>query len=181
MAVLVCDSSVLIEFSKRALLGEMFGLDFQFAVPDLLFDDELIDLGPYGRQDLLNWGLRVETLDPAAMEAAIAYQSGRPVLSLVDSFALALAGRRGWPLLTEDRLMRRVAQSEGIPHHDALWAVDRMFEAGILAAGRVVTTLEAMRNDPRCPVPERDLSERIGRLGGAGSASEPVGDEPIGT
>ena len=94
MKVLVSDSSVLIEFSKRELLDTMFGLDFEFAVPDLLFNEELIDLGPYSRRDLLGLGLRVESLDPGGVEAAIAYQSERPALSLVDSFALALAIRQ---------------------------------------------------------------------------------------
>ncbi len=37
MKVLVSDSSILIEFSKRGLLGRMFQLEFEFAVPDLLF------------------------------------------------------------------------------------------------------------------------------------------------
>ena len=45
MKVLVSDSSVLIEFSKRDLLDKMFELEFQFAVPDLLFHEELIDSG----------------------------------------------------------------------------------------------------------------------------------------
>ena len=36
MQILVSDSSVLIEFSKRDLLDRMFELSFQFAVPDLL-------------------------------------------------------------------------------------------------------------------------------------------------
>ena len=53
MKVLVSDSSILIEFSKRELLDRMFQLEFQFAVPDLLFHEELIDLGAYTRQDLL--------------------------------------------------------------------------------------------------------------------------------
>ena len=34
----------------------MFELHFQFAVPDLLFEEELIDLGMYSRQDLLDLG-----------------------------------------------------------------------------------------------------------------------------
>ena len=50
MQVLVSDSSVLIEFSKRDLLDRMFELRFQFAVPDLLFNEELIDLRRYDRQ-----------------------------------------------------------------------------------------------------------------------------------
>lgn len=49
MKVLVSDSSVLIEFSKRGILDRMFALEFQFAVPDLLFHEEFIDLGPHSR------------------------------------------------------------------------------------------------------------------------------------
>ena len=165
MEVLVSDSSILIEFSKRELLDKMFGLEFQFVVPDLLFREELIDLGPYGRRDLLTFGLSVESLDVEGVEMAIAYQSERRALSLVDSFALALAGQRGWDLLTEDRTMRSVAQSKGIVHRDSLWVVDRMLDAGILSTPQVMAVLEQMRDDPRSPVPKAELAERIRRLG----------------
>ena len=164
MKVLVSDSSILIEFSKRGLLDKMFQLEFQFAVPDLLFHEELIDLGTYSRQDLLGFGLKVESLDGEGVEKAMAYQSERPALSLVDSFALALAAHRGWRLLTEDRTMRSVAESEGIAHLDALWLIDRILDAGILSASQVVAVLEAMRDDPRCPVPKPELAVRIRRL-----------------
>ena len=114
MKVLVSDSSVLIEFAKRDLLDKMFDLEFEFAVPDLLYHEELIDLSPYSRQDLLDYGLRVESLDAEGVRTANAYQVERPALSLVDSFALALADIQEWRLLTEDRTMRRVAESRGI-------------------------------------------------------------------
>ena len=165
MKVLVSDSSILIEFSKRELLDKMFQLEVQFAVPDLLFHEELIDLGTYSRRDLVGLGLRVEALDAVGVETAIAYQSERPALSLVDSFALALADRQGWHLLTEDRIMRTVAESNGIAHLDALWIVDRMQASSILSASQVVAVLEAMRDDPRCPVPKPELAARIRRLG----------------
>ena len=164
MKVLVSDSSVLIELSKRELLDKMFELKCRFAVPDLLFHEELIDLGRYGRQDLLDLGMRVESLNPETVEVAIGYQSRRPALSLVDSFALALANRQGWHLLTEDRIMRDVAQSEGIIHRDVLWVIESMFNAGILSTAQVVSAFEAMRDDPRCPVPKPELTVRIRRL-----------------
>ena len=165
MKVLVSDSSILIEFSKRELLDRMFELEFEFAVPDLLFHEELIDLGAYSRQDLLGFGLKVESLDAEGVEMAIVYQSERPALSLVDSFALALAAHKGWHLLTEDRTMRSVAESKSIAHSDALWVIDNMLEADILSASQVVAVLEAMRDDPRCPVPKPEVAARIGRLG----------------
>ena len=164
MKVLVSDSSILIEFSKRELLDKMFHLELQFAVPDLLFHEELIDLGAYTRQDLLGFGLRVEALDAEGVEVAVAYQSERPALSLVDSFALALASHQGWNLLTEDRTMRSVADSKCIAHMDALWVIDSMLDASILSTPQVVAALEAMRNDPRCPVPKPELADRIRRL-----------------
>jgi hypothetical protein len=82
----------------------------------------------------------------------------------VDTFALALANHHGWYLLTEDRIMRSVARSEGISHLDALWVIDQMLTAAILSQGEVVTALEAMRDDPRCPVPKRELAIRIRQL-----------------
>ena len=66
MQVLVSDSSVLIELSKRDLLDRMFQLRFPFAVPDLLFHS------PYDRRDLVRMGLRVEGLDPDGVATAIA-------------------------------------------------------------------------------------------------------------
>ena len=98
------------------------------------------------------------------MDAAIAYQSKRPALSLVDAFALALAKYQGWHLLTEDRVMRSVARSEGIALRDALWIIDSMLTAGILSKAQVVAALESMRDDPRCPIPSRELARRIHRL-----------------
>ena len=158
MQVLVSDSSVLIEFSKRGLLHRIFELRFQFTVPDLLFHQELIDLGPYSRQDLLSWGLRVEELDPDGVTNAMAYQARRPALSLVDCFALALAGRHRYTLLTEDRRMRNCAQDESIPHHGVLWIINQMHRAAILTTPQVTAALETMLADPRCPVPNQDLT-----------------------
>ena len=165
MKVLVSDSSILIEFSKREILDKMFELEFEFAVPDLLFREELIDLGVHSREDLLDFGLRVESLVAEGVELATSYQFERPALSLVDSFALALASYQGWNLLTEDRTMRSVAESKGIVHLDALWVVDRMLDAGTLSVSQIAAVLEAMRDDPRCPVPKPELAVRIRRLG----------------
>ena len=164
MQVLVSDSSVLIEFSKRDLLDRMFELRFQFAVPDLLFNQELIDLGRYDRQDLIRLGLRVEALGPEGVATAIAYQIRRRALSLVDCFALA--HHRGYTLLTEDRHMRTFALEEGIQHHDLLWIIDQMHRAAILTTSQVVAAPGAMLADPRSPVPEQELARRLRSLTG---------------
>ena len=103
-------------------------------------------------------------LDPDGVATAIAYQSRRRALSLVDCFALALAHHHGHTLLTEDRRMRAFAQDEGIPHHDLLWIIDHMHQAAILTTSQVVAALEAMHEDPRCPVPKQELARRLRSL-----------------
>lgn len=157
MRVLVSDSSVLIEFAKRELLDRMFKLPFEFSVPDLLFDQELIDLGRYSRQDLLDFGLRVEALNPDGVTRAISYPVLRPALSLVDCFCIALAFCNGYTLLTEDRRMRALAQHESITHYGVLWLIDQMHREAILPTPQVAAALEAMLADPRCPVPNQEL------------------------
>ena len=166
MQVLVSDSSVLIELSKRELLDRIFELQVQFTVPDLLFEEELIDLGRYSRQDLIGFGLRVESLDPDRVTTAIAYQTHRPALSLVDCFALSLARQHGYTLLTEDRRMVNCALEEGIPRYGVLWIIDWMHGADVLTSGQVIAALDAMHADPRCPVPNQELARHLRYLRG---------------
>ena len=164
MRVLVSDSSVLLELAKRGLLPAMFRLPFEFVVPDLLYQEELIDLGEYSRDDLRILGLRVEELDPVGVTTALSYQARRRRLSLVDCFALALASRRGYRLLTGDKVMRSFAEAEAITVHGVLWLVDEMVAATVLPIATILAALTAMRDDPRCHLPAQELATRIGVL-----------------
>ena len=164
VAVLVSDSSVLLELSRHQVLDSMFSLDFQFAVPDLLFHEGPGDFGIYSRQDLVDFGLRVEALDSDGVELAVSYQRRRSALSLSDSFVLALAYSRGWEILTEDRVIRSFARDEGIECHGVLWLIDQMSHARILSEARLMTVLCSMRDDPRCPVPNHELAAYIQKL-----------------
>ncbi len=166
MRVLVSDSSVLLEMAKRGLVPAMFCLPFEFVVPDLLFEEELIDLGEYSRDDLLSFGLRVEGLDPVGVTTALSYQARRRRLSLVDCFALALASRRGYRLLTGDRAMRSFAEAEAIKVNGVLWLVDEMIDASVVQAAAILAALIAMRDDPRCHLPLQELTCRIEQLSG---------------
>ena len=134
----------------------MFELHFQFAVPDLLFNVELIGLGHYDRQDLVRLGLRGEALDPEGVATAISYQGRRRALSLVDCFALALAHHQGYTLLTKDRRMGSFALEEVIQHHGLLWIIDQMHQAAILTTSQVIAALGAMLADSRSPVRNRN-------------------------
>ena len=62
--------------------------------------------------------------------------------------------------------MRTFALEEGIQHHDLLWIIDQMQRAALLTTSQVVAALEAMRADPRSPVPEQELARRLRSLTG---------------
>ena len=49
MLVIVSDSSVLIDLAKARLIESALALPYEFLVPDVMFADELLDLGSYTR------------------------------------------------------------------------------------------------------------------------------------
>ena len=164
MRILVSDSSILLEMAKRGLLEAMFRLPFEFAVPDVLFEEELIDLGAYSRDDLRRYGLRVEDLDAIGLTTALSYQARRRRLSLVDCFALALSSIKGYALLTGDKTMRTLAETEAIEVHGVLWLMDAMVAAKVVPSASILAALIAMRDDPRCHLPAPELAIRIRQL-----------------
>ena len=48
-------------------------LPYEFLVPDVMFADELLDLGSYTRDDLLEAGLKVGGLDSDGVAVAFRY------------------------------------------------------------------------------------------------------------
>lgn len=169
MQVLVSDASILIELAKWSLLEDIFQLPFEFAVPDALFDEELIDLGGMDRHDLIPLGLRVETLDAAGVQQAIDYQSAYPKLTIYDCFAVTLAEQKAWRLLTSDRRMKNLAVAEKVESFGTLWIIDRLVEHGVKSALEVTVTLEGMMIDPKNWIPQPEIKKRIALLKGTES------------
>lgn len=170
MRVLVSDASILIELAKWSLLEALFELPFEFAVPDALFENELIDLGDVDRDRLMVLGLRVESLDAEGMARAVAYQTAKPKLTLHDCLAVTLAVINDWPLLTGDRRMRALADEEDVEVHGVLWVIDRFAEHRIVRKPTLVKALRGMLDDPRTRLPHAEIRRRlevlIGKKGG---------------
>src|SRR5712691_13120784 len=99
MAILVSDSSVLIDLERGGLLEAAFECGLTMVVPDLLFENELKDSnGAY----LVKLGLTVVELSPDEVQLAQDLQALRPALSLADCFALACSTRDDHALLAGD-------------------------------------------------------------------------------
>lgn len=159
MKVLVSDTSILIDLERGSLLATCFRLPFRFAVPDLLYQRELKN---HGGNNLLRLGLRIEELDSTGVACALRYRSKQPLISLPDSFALALAARNTWTLLTGDGALRRLANEEQVDCHGVLWLLDRMFEVSATSTNELYSGLEAISTHPRCRLPKAEIRKRLG-------------------
>ena len=91
MKVIVSDTSVIIDLCKVQLIEPAFSLPYEFVVPDVMFQDEFLDLSNYERGDLLASGLAVSVLSGEAVGMAVDYGAAFKRLSTNDQFALALA------------------------------------------------------------------------------------------
>ena len=135
-----------------------FALDWEFAVPDLLYKRELRD---HNGPALIRLGLRVESLDGDGVQIALGYQARVPALSLADSFALALAKINNWTLLAGDGALRKLAATEAVDYHGVLWVFDQLLTQQANAAEMLHRSLTTIANHPRCRLPVREVRERL--------------------
>jgi hypothetical protein len=164
MRVLVSDASILIELGKWYLLEAFFRLPFDIAIPDALFEDELIDLGVVDRERLKMLGLRVESLDAKGVERAVIYQTSRPKLTIHDCLAVTLAATNGWMLLTGDKRMCRLAVEEDVEAHGVLWVINRLVEYQAAPVDTIVEALRGMLEDPRTHLPRIEIDNLLSSL-----------------
>lgn len=85
------------------------------------------------------------------------------MLSLPDSFALALAARNNWTLLTGDGALRALAKAEQVDCHGVLWLLDQMFAASIASPAELYDGLKAIGEHPRCRLPKSEIRKRLVR------------------
>lgn len=158
MAVLVSDTSVLIDLERGSFLEPVFRLPFVFAVPDLLYERELRD---HGGAALIDMGLRVEALEGSVVALALKYRRVRRSLSLPDSFALALSKANSWTLLSGDGSLRVLALEEDVECHGVLWLLDRLHEHQILHQDALAEGLRQISGHPRCRLPQAEIRARL--------------------
>ena len=160
MIVLISDTSVLIDLERAELMEPALALPHKFAVPDALYESELRN---YGGAALIALGLQVEALEED--KVAIAAQLRRECLklSVIDTFALALAQGRGWMLLAGDALLRAEANRRRVECHGSLWIFDEVETSKIVEAARLADCLDRLAAHPRCRLPRREVELRLTR------------------
>lgn len=157
--LIVSDANIFIDMDCAGLTARMFRLPEEFAVPDVLFMEELSTQ----HAELPGFGLRVLPLREEAIADAAQLGKYRQ-LSQNDIFALALARQERSPLLTGDQRLRKAAETEGIDVRGTLWLVERLVNEGIISVAEAAKAYERMRQQNR-RLPWDDVAKQLRRFG----------------
>lgn len=162
MKTIVFDTSVLIDLQRGELIKDVLLLPFDFSVPDLLYEREIVETDePTDEPYLSDLGLFDEELDDNMVSLAISYRKKSGLLTLPDCFALALAKTNQWILLTEDLELRKLAREEKVQFHGVLCLLDQMLEENIVHQYELHNGLSMISAHPRCRLPKSEINYRL--------------------
>lgn len=159
MTLLISDTNILIDMDAAGLLEEMFQLTDDFAVPDLLYVEELQE----HHAELPGYGLLILEMSSEVICEAQRLRSIYDQPSQMDLNALALAKYQGCPLLTGDRRLREAAEQEQVAVNGTLWLLEALYETRIISIARIELAYDAMRRENR-RLPWRDVENQLRRL-----------------
>jgi len=159
MRIAVSDSSCLIDLRKASLLGALLQLPYEFVIPDILFDEELLEFASAEKEGLIRAGLRVLDLPGNGVKRAVELIGAKPKLSIHDGFAFVLAeSYPGCILLTGDGELRALADSQKIEVHGVLWVLDELHRCRLATAATLAAALRTFAADPTVRLPYRELA-----------------------
>lgn len=165
MRVVISDSSVLIDLAKVQLIESTLALPYEFLIPDVIFDDELIDLRHYKKEQLPDLGFKIGSLKGGEVEIAFKYGVRYKPLTANDCFALVMAETIAKSiLLTGDGDLRKAAQRHRVETHGIIWLCEQMSEFKTVDDKILLMALEVLRDDPRSRIPGRELNRLIEQL-----------------
>jgi predicted nucleic acid-binding protein len=146
MLLLISDANILIDMEAGKLLEKLFQLPFNFAIPDILYWEE-IEPETQGLEVL---GLKVLEVRGEFVDYAFAMQSkyGKAP-STNDYLGLALAKQEGCPLLTGDQALKLAAQAEDVKVMGTVWLLSMLVKNQLLSVEGGLDTLTLMRESKR--------------------------------
>ena len=143
------------------LLDRMFAVDYEFAVLDVLFEEELAAEHP----DLPAKGLRVLGLTDVGVTHAteLITNQSKSGISRIDLLAMALAIQESCPLLTGDRRLRELCDELGYEVRGTLWLVQTLYDAGFITHAQADAAYDAMKEQGR-RLPWNAVSVQLRRM-----------------
>jgi predicted nucleic acid-binding protein len=145
MQLLISDSNILIDLIVVGHIETMFRLPYTFAVPDILYEEEL----KIHHSELLSYGLQIRSLSSEAMAYAFELSAKYTQPGTNDLFALALAKECSCPLLTGDGALRQAAEHEAVVLFGTIWIVEHMVRQHLISIEEARELFETMREQKR--------------------------------
>lgn len=142
MLLVISDACVLIDIEYAELTRVMFSLTYQFAVPDILFFQELEKQHAH----LSQFGLISKTMSGDLIAEAYSFHQKYMKLSVNDRLALTLAKHEGCILLTGDKALRDAAKDFNIEVHGTIWLVEQMLQKKKITVEVARIAFQSMKN-----------------------------------
>lgn len=149
--VLVSDTNIWIDLHRGGLLEAAFALPYQFVTTDFVWRELRRPPGT----DLEALGLYVQALPEDGVQKLFSLRTTLRNPSLADVSCYYLATVHQWTLLTGDKAIRRVCESENMDVRGTLWVMDQLYEHQLVPAAKLAEALLAILNaGGRLPVAE---------------------------
>lgn len=156
------DTNVWIDFFEIECLSYPFLLKYKYYISSYALKDEFCKTESM-KIDLMKYGLNLTDVTDEEFADVQAYRTKYHRLSLYDAFALAIAKRRGWVLLSGDGPLRRAAGAEGVECHGTIWICDQLKDHGIMTGKRYTDLIEKLIEEVKkgnCRLPMAELLKR---------------------
>ena len=157
MQLLISDSNIFIDMEVSNLTQKMFELPYQFAVPDILYYEELEE----EHHNLLEYGLKTKKLSSNSIKYSQKIIKKYPKTSPNDLFALALAKQDSCPLITGDGALRKAGAKEGVIIFGTVWLVEELMNYSIITVDEAREAYKLMKNNGRW-LPWEMIEKRLG-------------------
>ncbi|NVD73655.1 DUF3368 domain-containing protein [Duganella sp. BJB1802] len=145
MLLLISDANILMDVEVGDLVASMFSLGYQFAVPDVLYYEEL----EAQHAHLLDIGLQIRTLSAENVGRVQVMSQTYPRPGRNDLFALVLAQVENCPLLTGDAALRQAAEMEKVEVRGTVWLMLEMVRKRRITVAAARAALHKMRANGR--------------------------------
>lgn len=145
MLAFISDANILIDVEAGGLMAPMFSLGYQFAVPDVLYFEELAEHHAHWR----GMGLLVKSLPAEGVARVQTLSQKYKHPSRNDLFALVLAEQEQCTLLTGDAALRLAAETERVEVKGTIWLVAEMLRQERITTVVARASFECMRESGR--------------------------------
>lgn len=159
MKLLISDANILIDMEEGGLIEAMFRLPETFAVPNILYEEEL--LAHHAKLPAL--GLQVLEISAEYVRESYRLRERYHKPGQNDLFALALAKQEVCPLVTGDKALREAAELETVHVRGTLWLVERMLQEAIISIEDAKMAYEQMKDGGR-RLPWDEVRKQIKRI-----------------